>query len=39
LLDAYLQEAGAYEAMGDKSKAAEMLARYLEARRRAQPYR
>ena len=36
LLDAYLQEAGAYELMGDKSKAAEMLARYSEARRKAQ---
>lgn len=37
LLDAYLQAAGAYQSLGEKSKAVEMLGRYTEALRKAQP--
>ena len=36
LYDAYLQQAGAYESMGDKQKAAAALTRYAEERRKSE---
>jgi TolA-binding protein len=36
MLDAYIQAAGAYQLLGEKAKAAEMLARYSDERRKAE---